>query len=96
MVALVVEPAFGLGRDALAAALKGEGIETRTFFCGMHRQPFLTSMPGWRDVPCPVADRLWERGLYLPSASTLTEETVARVADAIRRAPSRARAPVRR
>jgi perosamine synthetase len=87
MFAVVVEPGFGLSRDALAAHLRREGIETRTFFCGMNQQPFLRRQAGFREVPCPVADRLWERGLYLPSSITLDEPTIARIAAAIRAAP---------
>ena len=86
MYAVVVEPAFGITRDELMQRLAATGIETRTFFCGMNQQPFLRAQPGYRDVPCPVADRLWTTGLYLPSAPTLTEATIAQVADAIRQA----------
>lgn len=86
MYAVVVEPAFGITRDELMQRLTAAGIETRTFFCGMHRQPFLRAQPGYRDIPCPVADRLWSAGLYLPSAPNLSEATIGEVADAIRRA----------
>jgi perosamine synthetase len=84
MFAVVVEPEFGISRDALMARLREAGIETRTFFCGMNQQPFLRAQPGWREVACPVADRLWERGLYLPSAASLDEATIGRIADAVR------------
>ena len=87
MFAVVVEPEFGISRDALMAKLRDQGIETRTFFCPMNQQPFLRAQPGFREVPCPVADRLWERGLYLPSGTSLDEPTIARIADAVRRAP---------
>jgi perosamine synthetase len=83
MYAVVVEPELGITRDQLMKSLAASGIETRTFFCGMHKQPFLRAQPGFRDIPCPVADRLWERGLYLPSAPTLTEATIHEVVDRI-------------
>jgi perosamine synthetase len=86
MYAVVLEPDFGMSRDALAAHLKAEGIETRTFFCGMNGQPFLERQEGYRAVPCPVADRLWERGLYLPSSTRLGAAEIDAVAAAIRRA----------
>jgi perosamine synthetase len=86
MYAVVVEPGFGMTRDALMARLSEAGIETRTFFCGMNQQPFLRAQAGFREVPCPVADRLWETGLYLPSSASLDEETIATVARAVRRA----------
>jgi perosamine synthetase len=86
MYALVVKPEFGLSRDQLVEALYQDGIQTRTFFCPMNQQPFLRGMPAYRDVPCPVADQLWETGLYLPSAWNLDEETIKTIAGSIRRA----------
>ena len=71
MYGVVVGPRFGLGRDALAAELRTRGIDTRTFFCPMNQQPVLRQLPGFCADPCPVADALWERGLYLPSSTTL-------------------------
>lgn len=89
MYGIVVKPEYGLSRDKLAEALDERGIQTRTFFCPMNQQPVLMGLEGFREVPCPVADELWETGLYLPSAWNLSEENVAIVADAIREASSR-------
>ncbi len=85
MYALVVEPEFGVTRDALMASLRDAGIESRTFFCGMNQQPFLKTQPGHREIACPVADRLWQTGLYLPSAISLDDATIGRIADAVGR-----------
>lgn len=80
MYGVLVEDDFGLTRDELAAALAESGVETRTFFCPMNLQPFLRSQPGFRDVPCPVAEELWQRGLYLPSSPSLKDDDVEDVA----------------
>ena len=80
MYGVVVEDQFGVTRDELASALAERGIESRTFFCPMNLQPFLRDQAGFRDVPCPVAEDLWRRGLYLPSSPSLTDEEVARIA----------------
>ncbi len=85
MYALAVKPELGITRDQLAEALWADGIQTRTFFCPMNQQPVLQSLPGFRDVPCPVADRLWETGLYLPSSWNLSEQTIRQITDSIRR-----------
>lgn len=90
MYAMVVEPPFGMTRDALAARLHARGIETRTFFCPMNRQPCLDDGSRMRSAPCPVADELWERGLYLPSSIGLTQAQVSTICDEIRRAPAEA------
>lgn len=86
MYGVVVKPEFGMNRDQLAEWLREKGIETRTFFCPMNQQPVLLDYPGFRAVPCPVADNLWESGLYLPSSHTLTEEQMAYIAESIQEA----------
>jgi perosamine synthetase len=84
MYAIVVGPEFGCTRDQLMEALWNDGIQTRTFFCPMNQQPVLQSLPGFRYVPCPVADRLWETGLYLPSAWNLSKESIKQVVSSIK------------
>ncbi len=84
MYAIVVKPEFGCTRDQLMQHLTKADIESRTFFCPMNQQPFLRAQNGFRDVPCPVADRLWQTGLYLPSSCKLTEEQILSVCQQIR------------
>ncbi len=83
MYALVVQENFPVSRDELMKRLHEAGIETRTFFCPMNQQPCLESLPGFKSPPCPIADRLWQRGLYLPSACNLSDDQLRYVADAI-------------
>lgn len=83
MYAITINPEFGLTRDQLTSKLAEAGIETRTFFCPMNQQPCLQEIPGFRSDPLPVADKLWETGLYLPSTHTLTEDTIRAIADVI-------------
>ena len=73
-----------MSRDEFAKRLRERGVDTRTFFCPMNQQPFLKQQEGYREIPCPVADRLWERGLYLPSTHSLDVETIRRVAEVVR------------
>src|ERR1044071_9528026 len=86
MFAVVVGEGFGVGRDDLALSLKSDGIETRTFFCPMDLQPFLSRLPGFPAANCPIAAQLWEHGLYLPSSPRLTTDEVERIGAAVRRA----------
>jgi perosamine synthetase len=83
MYGIVVEDEFGLSRDELISRLAERGIESRTFFCPMNLQPFLRRQPGFRDVPCPVAEDLWHRGCYLPSSIVLTREDIFGIAEEI-------------
>ncbi len=85
MYAILVKPEFGCSRDQLMEKLSQAGIESRTFFCPMNQQPFLRAQAGFREVPCPVADRLWLTGLYLPSSCLLTEEQIHFICDHVRR-----------
>jgi perosamine synthetase len=84
MYAVVVNPEFGMTRDQLAKRLKAQGVDTRTFFCSMSDQPCLQKIPGFRAVPTPVASRIWESGLYLPSTYTLSEADIQSVANTIK------------
>ena len=86
MYAVVVQAEFGRTRDQLASDLRADGIDTRTFFCPMDLQPCLREVPGFNGEPCPVADRLWETGLYLPSSTNLTDDDLRHIAGSVRRA----------
>jgi perosamine synthetase len=57
----------------------------------MSQQPFLQQQAGYRPVPTPVADRMWEDGLYLPSSVTLDESDIELVTGAIADAATAAR-----
>jgi perosamine synthetase len=83
MYAVELTGEFPLTRDELMASLADAGIGARTFFCPMNLQPFLREQPGARPVDCPVAERVWETGLYLPSSTSLSEEEIAQVATAV-------------
>jgi perosamine synthetase len=84
MYAIVVHPGFGATRDELAAYLRKNGVDTRTFFCPMNQQPCLAELPDFNPTNCPIADSLWLSGLYLPSTYTLTEEVIAGICGVIR------------
>lgn len=56
-------------RDGLMQHLEDNGVETRTFFLPLHRQPVYKSSDAF-----PVAEDLGDRGLYLPSSSHLSAE----------------------
>jgi perosamine synthetase len=86
MYAVALDDAVALDRVSFAAALRERGVDTRSFFCPMNLQPALQALPGFRAVPCPVAERGWERGVYLPSSPGLSDAEVATVAGAVREA----------
>jgi perosamine synthetase len=83
MYGVVVQPGFGISRNELQTHLREAGVDTRTFFCPMNLQPCLQEQPGYRRVHCPVAESLWQTGVYLPSSPKLTEQTIQRIAETI-------------
>jgi len=80
MNAIVVDPKlYSHTKDELIAYLKQHNIDTRLLFNGMHRQPALQKYGCETKDKYPVSDWLTENGFYLPSASSLTEETIQRI-----------------
>lgn len=87
MNAILISPKeFGCSRDSLMEFLGRQGIETRTLFTGMHRQPCLLKAGCEGAGDYPVADNLTQNGLYLPSASNLPQEDIRYVCDKIKEA----------
>jgi perosamine synthetase len=79
MYSVLVEPAFGLHRDAVQAGLRERGIDSRPFFVPLHELP-----PYRQDAPFPVATALAAKGLNLPSGTGLRSDEIAQVCDALR------------
>jgi perosamine synthetase len=79
MYSVLVEPAFGLDREALRAALRARGIDSRPFFVPLH------DLPPYRTEPTfPVAAALGAKGINLPSGTGLLPHEIATVCDALR------------
>jgi perosamine synthetase len=70
-------------RDAMRG-LADKGIGTRPFFWCMHEQPVLRRAGLFANDRHPHAERIARRGLYLPSGLALTEDQIARSAQALK------------
>jgi pyridoxal phosphate-dependent aminotransferase EpsN len=91
LTCLTLDPAaFGADRERVRLALEAENIEARPLWKPMHLQPVFAGLPCHGGA---VAADLFERGLCLPSGSSLTEADLARVARAVRRAGGHPDAP---
>ena len=87
MSSILVDPACGIDRDGMRAALAAAGVDTRPTF------PRISTYPIWeqrRAVPAPVAERIAQQGINLPSGVRLRRDQVARVGESVRRAASAA------
>ncbi|MCJ7833273.1 MAG: DegT/DnrJ/EryC1/StrS family aminotransferase [Deltaproteobacteria bacterium] len=87
MYGILVEKAFGLSRDQLMAQLKIQGIDTRSFFVPMHLQTVFKdkAVKSKRFGRYPVAERLSEQGLYLPSGLTISRDQIRYIGGQIKR-----------
>lgn len=80
---ILLEPESELTPEQLRVYLWDKKIETRPLWYPMHKQPVFASAPYYGNG---VSESLFERGLCLPSGSSLTDEQIARVIDEIRTA----------
>ncbi len=78
MYSVLIEDEFGLSRDEVRARLRAANIDTRPFFYPVHTLPMYHS-----GQSLPIAEDLAQRGINLPSASTLTPEQIERVCDTL-------------
>ena len=85
MYGLVLGDAYDFDATEAARRLKAAGVDTRPFFLGMHSQPVLRERGLFAGEDYPVADRIAERGFYLPSGLALTDEQVDQVIDITRK-----------
>ncbi len=78
LTCILVDPADNprLSRETIRRALAEDNIEARPLWKPMHLQPVFAGYPFFGDG---VAERLFERGLCLPSGSNLTEKDFERI-----------------
>lgn len=81
MYGIVLTDEFPLSKTELMKYLEDSGIETRSFFYPMHKQPVFAGM-GNRELP--VSEMLYENGLYLPTYAELTEQDIIFITNKIR------------
>ena len=75
---LTIRPDAGFDRPALQAYLDGHGVETRTVWTGnATRQPMLTGVDSRTPAQgLPVADRIMEAGIVLPSNHGMSDDDI--------------------
>ena len=81
LTSILIDPGkFGEEKTALMKRLISQGIQVRPLFIPMHRQPCFFEMGLKKNS---IADDLYNRGINLPSATFLTDESVREVCDTI-------------
>ena len=84
MYGVVLGDGIRLSKEEIMGRLKEKGVDTRSFFIPMHRQPAYINKTVSNSPDCsgnfPVADKISERGFYLPSSSNLSDGNAIKVA----------------
>lgn len=86
MYAVVLEDRVPYDAAEFARRLMALGVQTRPFFMGMHEQPVYRKMGLFKGTHCPLTERIYRRGLYLPSGQAITDDQITKVCKAIQRA----------
>ncbi len=84
MYGVVLDDSVKIGARDFAQRLLDRCIQTRPFFRGMHEQPVFHKMGIFIDEKYPVCERIYQRGFYLPSGQTITNDQIQTVCMAVR------------
>lgn len=83
LTCILIDPEkAGFSREDLRLHLADKNIETRPLWKPMHLQPVFKQSPFYGDG---TSERLFDKGLCLPSGPTLTDDDICRVVDEISR-----------
>jgi dTDP-4-amino-4,6-dideoxygalactose transaminase len=79
---IIVDPEVaGFSREDIRLKMESENIETRPLWKPMHLQPVFEGTPFYGDG---TSEALFDKGLCLPSGSSLTDDDILRVVDVIK------------
>ncbi len=83
LTTILIDKPIKKSPDEIRLELEKENIETRLLWRPMHMQPIYSEAPYYGGNVC---ETLFEKGLCLPSGSSLTNEDISRVIDALHNA----------
>lgn len=85
MYAVVLKDSIPFDANEFASRLQTQGVQTRPFFLGIHKQPVYRKMGLFHDLHCPITEKLSLQGLYLPSGQAITNEQIDNVVHAVQK-----------
>lgn len=77
---VLISPQCGVSPNDIRLSLEADNIESRLLWRPMHLQPIYESAPFYGST---VAENLFDRGLCLPSGSSLRDEDIYRVCESL-------------
>lgn len=81
MFGIVLRQDSAMSAEALQRRLGEFGVDTRRFFFPGHLQPVFKEFG--KGIQAPVSENLWNKGIYLPSSSDLTDDEMDQVVSAL-------------
>lgn len=78
---LVLNEQSELNATMAMKKLADAGMGTRPFFCPMHQQPVLKRMGLFKDEHYPTAEKLYQKGFYIPSGLGININQIERCSD---------------
>ena len=82
--AVVLDDSIELSAAETIKLLSKHNVGSRPFFFPIHQQPVLKKRGLFLDEKYPVAQRLYQRGLYIPSGLALEEKQLEKVASTLK------------
>ena len=79
MYSIIIEDEIGMDRNTFRKKLLDHGVDTRTFFIGMHEQPAFHKIGLFKGEKYPISEDIAKKGLYLPSGVDLTTDQLSEV-----------------
>jgi perosamine synthetase len=83
MYAVLLKDEVPFEADEFAKLLMEQGVQTRPFFRGLHTQKVYLDRGLIGRFDCPVTEKIYQRGLYLPSGQAITDEQIQRVIETV-------------
>jgi perosamine synthetase len=81
---LVLDDTVEFDAEEAMTRLAKLGVGCRPFFYPMHQQPVLGEFGLFKGEAYPVAERMYQRGFYVPSGLALTDEQILKVLNALK------------
>jgi perosamine synthetase len=80
---IVLKDSVGFDAEEVIKRLASHKIGCRPFFYSLHQQPILKKMGLFKGENYPVAEKISQRGFYIPSGLALTDNQINQVADVL-------------
>ena len=81
---VVLDDSIKLSAAEAIKLLSKHNVGSRPFFFPIHQQPVLKKLELFLDEKYPVAERLYQRGFYIPSGLALSEKQLEEVASTLK------------